>query len=60
MQPQSSKMTSISHGTIKAIRLDEFNSDKKWQLSNNLELDRIDKYETFLDIGKLLQPHGYK
>ena len=44
-----------------AVHLDQRNGNRKWQESTALELDQIDKYETFRDLGyKAKAPNGYK
>jgi hypothetical protein len=46
-----------------AMRLDEKNSNTKWQVAIALELQQINEYETFTDVGhhtKSKIPNGYK
>ena len=46
-----------------ALRLDELNKSSKWQDSIDTELDQIDEYDTFKDLGyksKAKPPPGHK
>ena len=44
-----------------AERLDKQNGDTKWKDSNRLELDQLDEYNVFRDLGKGAEPPpGYK
>ena len=43
-----------------AVELDNKNGNRKWQDAEDLELDQLDEYETFNDIGKRRLPRNYR
>ena len=53
----------VPRNYVHALRLDELNKNTKWQDSVNTELNQIDEYSTFRDIGhksKAKPPPGHK
>ena len=53
----------VSRDYKHAMRLDDWNGNKKWKEAVNVEMKQIDEYETFEDRGhssKTKHPEGYK